>query len=204
MPQVRDTSAEVGHHVPHNYGQQRMVVPPVRARLDRGLERRGGNWASASDSDRQPHAATDHEGSQQEAGRKDVRRHHDQADCEEGGMIAAPMGTDDEGSRTGALGSPPAAEKIDAAQLPRPPEQPPVLAAACAQENGTDSGCQAMDIAPDTLPRPPEPDRMAALTADALASIVMVFGDKAPEELPPGLLETWVKLTGRGWGELAR
>ena len=127
-------------------------------------------------------------------------------------MIAAPMGTDDEGSRTGALGSPPAAEKIDAAQLPRPPEQPPVLAAACAQENGTDSGCQAKDIAPDTLPRPPEllmaaitaAPEMAALTADALASIVKVFGDKAPEELPPGLLETWVKLTGRGWGELAR
>ena len=70
-------------------------------------------------------------------------------------MFATPMGTDNEGSRTGALGSPPAAERIHAAQLPRPPEQPPVLAAACSQENGADNGCQAKDIAPDTLPRPP-------------------------------------------------
>ena len=95
------------------------------------------------------------------------------------------------GSRTGALGSPPVAEKIDAAQLPRPPEQPPVLAAACPQENGADSGCQAKDIAPDTLPRPPE-KLTAALTADALDSIAKVCGDEAPEDPPPGLLETAV------------
>ena len=113
-------------------------------------------------------------------------------------MIAAPMGTDDEGSRTGALGSPPAAEKIDAAQLPRPPEQPPVLAVACTQEYGTDSGCQAMDIAPDTLPRPPEPDReedMATLKAEALESIVLMFGDRAPEDFPPNVKAAYEHLS---------
>jgi len=78
----------------------------------------------------------------------------------------------EEDSKTGALGSPPAAtfvvEKIDAAQLPRPPEKPPFVAVAYSQGNGTGCGRQAIgivpdldDIAPETLPRPPEPQEVA-------------------------------------------
>ena len=87
---------------------------------------------------------------------------------------------------------------IPTGQLPRPPEKPPVVAVACTQENGTDNGCQAMDIAPDTLPRPPEPDReedMATLKAEALESIVLMFGDRAPEDFPPNVKAAYEHLS---------
>ena len=49
-----------------------------------------------------------------------------------------------------------------------------------------DSDSQTTVIAPDTLPRPPENDcDLATLRAEALESLVMIFGDVAPEDLPP-------------------
>ena len=217
MQKVQNATEGDRRQAPHDNGLQGMAVPVMRPRASRGVARPRGSWASASDSE-QPLAAHNPAGGRQKAGRMDVRRHPPQADCKEGRRIIAAKSADDLGSRTGALGSPSVAKKIEAAQLPRPPEQPPVLAAACSQGNGAGSGCQAKKIATDTLPRPPESAKVIALdrmmaavtvapegethTMDALAKIVSVFGNKAADELPPGLLESWVELTGRGWGDM--
>ena len=103
--------------------------------------------------------------------------------------------------RFGQFGGPPS--KIDVAQLPRPPDTRQSGVGACGKEGGPDSDCQAANIAIDTLPRPPEVAQAEFGKDQILETVVMMFGDRAPEDLPPGILGTWEKLTGRKWGELA-
>ena len=84
----------------------------------------------------------------------------------------------EDGGRTGALESPPPTDSRAAVfvnstapsdnptvQLSRPPVKLPLGAAAWKQESDTDCGShnQAMDIAPDSLPRPPEPEEAASV-----------------------------------------
>ena len=94
---------------------------------------------------------------------------------------------------------------IPTEQLPRPPEKPPFVAVACAQENDTDSGCQAMDIAIEKKALEAQdvivwPNNLESQAAETYAkAIKLVYG--CAVSVPPDMKAAYANLAR---GTLAR
>jgi hypothetical protein len=202
-PEASDASAQ-----PENFGTKRVSHPKGVCRPE------------ASDAPSQPEGFD--EVSQQDDRRQNVQRRYGEEGTEALVVLVdskpAVAEIAEDGGRTGALGSPPPTEPREAdvvsitapndiptEQLPRPPEKPPFVAVACAQENDTDSGCQAMDIAIEKKALEAQdvivwPNNLESQAAETYAkAIKLVYG--CAENVPPDMKAAYANLAR---GTLAR